>query len=469
VRIRWNRAPIGTSTCLPPASITDPFDGEATIGTPSANAKDSYLHAGLSLNTAYCYSVFVRTSTGWSAGRTVKARPFDSNATRVKWAYATGGTAVAPPTVSSVGILVMSNDRTIHALDRGSAGGEWPTNWMPTGLVGVAHSRSPVVPFVVPLAGADTVLFAADDATPGFLHAIDARTGNRPWAAQTQGLPMTGAPGGMFTQYGGVRDALFVGTRDVNVNNQLRAITLATGAFLEAYTGAGSPGPIGPINGSPAVDYGTHRIYFASRSRLGGDTLFCLEISPSPTLPVFTYKWSRNLGNITGSPVVRGGRVYVGTEGGAIYSVNADTGAVGDDRSFTPAPADGPVKGFLFPDRRNDDLIFATDTKVWSISDDAQPMTKNWEWSPAVANPNPSIVLYQPQTNLVYVGAANGELYELDFTNANPSTPPTWKRQILGGGLGQVGAPSLDIGVTPQLLVVGSEPGVLYGVEVPFP
>jgi len=32
-----------------------------------------------------------------------------------------------------------------------------------------------------------------------------------------------------------------------------------------------------------------------------------------------------------------------------------------------------------------------------------------------------------------------------------------------------VGAPSLDIGVTPRLLVVGSEAGVVYGVEVPFP
>jgi hypothetical protein len=40
---------------------------------------------------------------------------------------------------------------------------------------------------------------------------------------------------------------------------------------------------------------------------------------------------------------------------------------------------------------------------------------------------------------------------------------------MLGDGLGQIGAPSLDIGVTPQLLIVGSEPGVLYGVEVPFP
>src|SRR5262249_20292787 len=149
----------------------------------------------------------------WSPGRTITARAFDAS-TRpghsVAWAYATGGTAVAPPTVGGPAVLAMSNDRTVHALTRGSAGGLWPPSWVPTELNGVAHSRSPVVPLALPLNGADTVLFAADDATPGFLHAIDARSGVRPWPAQSQGLSMTGAPGGLFTQYGGALDLLFV-------------------------------------------------------------------------------------------------------------------------------------------------------------------------------------------------------------------------------------------------------------------
>jgi hypothetical protein len=114
--------------------------------------------------------------------------------------------------------------------------------------------------------------------------------------------------------------------------------------------------------------------------------------------------------------------------------------------------------------------MFATDTKVWSIRDDGSTpglMLENWQWT--TVGLNPSIVLFWPQTSFVYVGSRNGELYELDFTSANTSTPPTPKLQILGGGLGQVGAPSLDIGVgPPRLLIVGSEPGVLYAVEVPF-
>jgi hypothetical protein len=130
------------------------------------------------------------------------------------------------------------------------------------------------------------------------------------------------------------------------------------------------------------------------------------------------------------------------------------------------------VKGFVFPDRRNDDLVFATNTRVWSVSDTGAPvMSPNWQWT--VGGLNPSVVLYWPQTSYVYVGSRSGSLYQLDFTAAAPGTPPSHSVVLLGAGLAQVGAPSLDIAppdVTAgkKLLVVGSESGTLYGVEVPF-
>jgi hypothetical protein len=342
---------------------------------------------------------------------------------------------------------------------------------MPTELVGVAHSRSPVVPFTIPLNGAANVLFVADDSPTGVLHAVNAHSGGEVWPDKPQGKPVTGAPAGMFTQFGGIRYLLVVGTRDESNPNVFRALDVSNGATLEDYVGGGSGSQIGPINGSPAIDYATRRVYFASRRHLGsGHTLWCLEILAGGP-PVFSYKWSRDLGDISTSPVLRDGRVYVGTEAGTIYSVNASTGLLADDHTFTPAPADGPVKGFLFPDRRigNDDLYFATNTKVWSISDDAPLMTRNWEWTPPGPTPNPSVVLLRPQTDYLYVGSANGELYELSFGGVTYPVTPPHKLQVLGGGLGQVGAPSLDIGVTPRLLIVGSEPGVVYGLEVPFP
>ncbi len=79
----------------------------------------------------------------------------------------------------------------------------------------------------------------------------------------------------------------------------------------------------------------------------------------------------RALGDIDGSPVLRGGRIYVGSSagGGTVYSIDAATGDPALDRTFVHG--DGQVKGFVFPDRNSDDVYFATDNFVWGVSDGA--------------------------------------------------------------------------------------------------
>ncbi len=462
VKVRWNKAPNGTSACLPPV---DPFvaaDGEAGITSPSPGIRDGFPHAGLVLDTAYCYAVFVRVGSTWSGGRTVKARPFDAEIGAVKWAYSTGATSVVPPVVGKFGVLVMSNDRTVHALTRGAAGGTWPPSWVPRNLTGVAHSRSPIVPFgtasvVFP---GSSVLFAGDDA--GDVHAFDTETGapKRAPVKPSATATITGAPGALLEQYGGVRDLVLVGTRNTNASNPstFLGLDVSTGATVDAWIGSG------PMSGTPAVDYGTpQRAYFASRRLLGtGDTVWALDVGAGS--PAFTLAWSRDYGEFDTSPVLRGGRLYLGDTLGFVYSLRTSDGL--DPRSFTTG--DGAVRGFVFPDRRNDDILFSSSTKVWSLSDGAS-LTKNWEWSAGVAL---STILFWPQTSYVYVGGANGTLYQLDFSSATSSTPPVATPLVLGDGTGQVGAPSLDIGVDlgggKRLLVVGTEAGVVYGVAVPF-
>jgi outer membrane protein assembly factor BamB len=250
--------------------------------------------------------------------------------------------------------------------------------------------------------------------------------------------------------------------------NQLVALAAGSGALVGAPFDAG--GTIGPISGSPTIDYAGQRVYFTSRSRSGGHTVWCVHVDgTTPFVPCPGWN-DRSLGDVDGSPVLRGGRLYFGTVSGLVYSLDAATGS--GERTFSTL-GNGPVKGFVFPDRRGGDLIFATDTTVWSVSDAATAMTLRWQWTDGGLNP--SVVLYWPETNYVYVGSRNGRLYQLDFTNAGPGTPPTSTFVVLGDGRAQVGSPSLDVGVAPpdvspgkKLLVVGSESGTLYGVEVPF-
>jgi hypothetical protein len=125
------------------------------------------------------------------------------------------------------------------------------------------------------------------------------------------------------------------------------------------------------------------------------------------------------------------------------------------------------VKGFVFPDRDSKDIFLASNTKVFRVADenpDGSPMTKVWEWAGAA---NPSIVLFWREQRYVYVGGSNGTLWQLNLALI-PGDGGFASSKSLGDGKGQVGAPSLDSGVSPRLLVVGSESGVLYGVQVPF-
>jgi hypothetical protein len=136
------------------------------------------------------------------------------------------------------------------------------------------------------------------------------------------------------------------------------------------------------------------------------------------------------------------------------------------------------VKGFLFPDRRGDDLYFATNTTVWSVRDAAGTLTTNWTFDDG-GTLEPSLVLHWPQTDYLFFGGQDGKLYQLDFSAgppANPCAAPSCEVVILGDGTDLIGAPSLDIGVVPpdvspgkKLLLAGSESGRVYSVEVPLP
>jgi outer membrane protein assembly factor BamB len=268
----------------------------------------------------------------------------------------------------------------------------------------------------------------------------------------------------MFQVYGGVEDYLLVGTRDTLGDNRFYAIDPYNGGppldFFDDSAGAG----IGIINGMAAVDYANNRVVFASRKRGGGaDTLWCLNLLASPP-PAFSLAWSHDFGDIDSSPVMMGGRVYVvgDLSGGRLYSVDAVTGGF-----YAFNIGDGQVKDFIWPDWRNPgDLYFAADTSIHPMHDNGSNLVYQTPPGGPVglggASPT-SGVLVVPGTQLLYVGADDGHLYEIDFSQ----DPPFVKSVQLGDGGAVVGSPSLDW--HNDLIHVGTEAGVFYAVDTPLP
>jgi uncharacterized repeat protein (TIGR01451 family) len=451
---------------------TTPADGTSLYDAGTAGLKDRFVHGSLVNDQTYYYGAFVHRSAAplVSPGRFVRGRPFDTGGA-VKWAFSTGGFSVTPPTVGGAGIIATSNDLAVHAMARGPAGGEWPVGWLPFQVGGPVQSRSPVVPITVGASNPVVFLGAQD----GYVYALDGTVGGAalaPWgpANVSSGKVVQGAPAGIFAAFGGAYSYLLVGTRAATADNVFAAIDPASGAVVASFDNGGGVNGIGIINGTATVDYASPpHVYFASHAKAGGSatTLWCQTLGPAGS--VFTgcgWLTPRALGDIDGSPVIRGGRIYVGSSagGGTVYSIDAATGSPALDRAFLHA--DGQVKGFVFPDRNSDDVYFATDNRVWGFTDTAAlGLQEKYPGGISLgASVKPSPVLFVPGSHYVYVGGSDGRLYEIDVAGA-----PVVKSVPLGDGLSVVGAPSLDRGVSPNLVHVGTEAGVFYAVEVPLP
>jgi hypothetical protein len=462
VRIRYTEGSPCVYPTDPDSSGTWLVDKAGTAGDP-----DKAPHDPATNGTTYCYTVFVDKGGSWSTGRTNSGKPFGT-AGPLKWAFHSGMFSTTAPTVGAAGVIATNNGNAVHAMSRGPAGGEWPTGWRPLLLGGAVQNRSPIVPITVNASNPVVFLGAQD----GNVYAADGTAGGAaaaPWPAPAfAGGRVQAAPAGLFTDFGGDFDYLLVGTREALADNVFEAIDPANGTVLATFNNGGPGNGIGIISSMAAVAYlpGADRVYFTSYRRPGGsaNTLWCLELGPTPG--VFTPCWARDdLGDIESAPVLRGGRVYVGSTnaGGTLYSIDAASGSPASDRVFVHG--DGPVRGFVFPDRNSPtgDLYFAANTRVWGVTEIGSLLAD--KLGGGIALPNgavPTTLLFHPASQFIYVGGSDGWLYQIDTLQFPPSADYAAQ---LGASPLTLGAPSLDIGY--GLVHVGSEPGTFFAVQVP--
>ena len=464
ILVRADAFPTGPSDPL----ATSLYNG--SDGGPGGRWKVAHDTGAGSNGQTFYYGAWVHRSAApfVSPVRVVTGRPFDDTG-QVKWAFSTGSTAMTPPTVGAAGVIAPSNDGKLYAMERGAAapGGEWPASFEPIDVGGPVQLRSPVVPVTV--SGANPVAYVGSQ--DGSIYTIDATAGGSvPYLWVTPIGPMVqAAPAGIFGAFGGTLDYILVGTRDGSGPNAFVALDPYSGVEIDRWDNGGAgPGEIGIVNGMAVVDQfaSPPRVYFTNyeRTPVGSTlTLRCFELAATP--PVFNQVWARALGNIDSSPVLRNGRIYVGSPlgGGTLYSIDAlDGNNTALDRTFVHG--NGQVKGFVFPDRASNDIYFATDDFVWGVTDTGAAVMTDKFGGPVTlaAAVKPSPVLFTPGGHHVYVGGSDGKLYELDTLGA-----PGIKSVTLGNGLAAVGAPSLDI--VYDLIHVGTEAGIFYAVQIPLP
>lgn len=460
LRIRWNERANPCSGADYPTSPTGPSTGVVTPDVALVGSRQSQIHehTGLTLDRNYCYTAWVvYPGPAYSTIAQASGRPFDATGS-IRWKYFTGATAVAAPAIGLDAVVGVSNDRGVHAMERGPSGGPWPPQWSPVTLGDVAQNRSPVVTS----GGVSRVYVASQD---GRVQAIDVRTGAVIWSTALTPAPAQAAPAGIFTAFGGAYDYVLVGTHASTNANRFYALDPANGTIIDYYPKAGDDVvvPMGPISQMASVDYAARRVYFGLMNPTTY-SLVCLDLGAPPD--ALRLAWGLTVGDIDEtktSPVLRGGRVYVGSRNDKVWSIPAATGSFAG--AYEKGVGDGGVKGFVFPDRRNGDLYFATNNKVQALTDTGTALANKWV---DVNVKGASMVVLQTSTNHLYAGSSDlggstAGLVEIDVSVGAPSL----KSIVLESSNVVVGAPALDIGY--GLVHVGSEAGTFYAVQVPLP
>jgi hypothetical protein len=464
VLVRWN---VGASCTAPANTIVSVTGGQfylfmdLGIAVNSPGETQLVEHLNRPLGIRHCYALFAIyppfiTTTERA---TVVATPFNATApASVAWAYSSPSTSVVPPTVGVDAVYTASTDGVVHAMQRGDSGGPWPTAWNPVALGKPAHNRSPVVPLPY---GAR--LFVGTES--GEVHAVDGKNGAIAWsrsAAFNTQLPniggVQGTPAGLFKSFGGLNDVILVGTNLGTSDNTYYALDPVTGLNLST----NSHGLMGGVPGMGVVDYTGNRVFFLTTATSGTLWGFDLGTAGSPNLnpSVLASGNPVAVGSANGAAVLRDGRLYFGTADHNVRALRLSDGA-----SDAYDHGNGEAKGFVFPDRRNGDLYFSTDSYVWAVRDDLEPASPNLTLHWSVDDiPTPSIVLHRPGTDFLYVGGGDGRLYEIDVAAADPQGT---KKSLVLEANSQIGAPSLD--GPNNLVLVGSATGVVYAVRVPLP
>ena len=429
---------------------SDPFDGTLLVDQAgTAGAHDTTAHTGLTNGTTYYYAAFVDNGSGqFSAARTVSARPFDT-AGDVKWAYSAGASALAPPGIGSA--YGVANDRVLHSMATAPADGTWPAGWTPMAMNAPAQARPPILP--ITLGAASKVAFVGSQ--DGRIYAVDANAGQQLWQSPDLGGMVQAGPAGIFTAFGGAHDLILAGIRNSGGDSAFHGLNLADGTVAWTFDNGGGASGIGVISSAAAVDYPNLRVYFASRGKPGGSshTVWCLTFTESGA----NLLWSRDIGDVDGSPIQVGDRVYVGTNAGRIYALDAADGS--DEWGMPFDAADGPIKGYVWPRFGTSELLFATSTKLWSINDNGTTASLNWM---EAGVPGPSVPLAAPFAPYVWAGGSDGKLYQLDISGATPTVTSV----TLGAGSAALGSPAFDI--VAGVAYVGSDEGRMYAVTVPI-
>jgi outer membrane protein assembly factor BamB len=295
------------------------------------------------------------------------------------WRVKTGVRPRSAPAVAA-GTVYVGGDAGLHALDAATGNQRWLFE------TEEEISASPaVIEGVVYVGSAD-----------GAFYAIDAGTGIERWRFET---------GGKIRSSAVIVDGVIYFT---SFDGYIYALDIASGAELWRYETE-----LDDLTSSPAVANGV--LYFGG-GRIEGGSVYALDLS---TRESYWKDPVRVAGAVGSSPMVLDGFVYVGSDVGSLYGIDAKSGEVVCEfptgRLVRSSPS--TYNGMILIGNRKQSLFALAgggncDTPVWEVR------VRDWVDSP------PTVA-----GDTIYFGSLDNNLYALDATTQEIR----WSHQTGGG------------------------------------
>jgi hypothetical protein len=423
-----------------PAGPNDPAAMLVGDVAGAAGAVDSIAHGPLTQGTTYFYSAFVDDGAAvFSAAKRSFGQPRDDSGP-FNWSYTMGGPLPIAGVHPNNRYYALSND-ALHLVDNGVFGGRWPVGLQPAAL-----ADPPSVTRPVPVSTLDRV-FVSTRSGKVLARDLD---GNPVWESPVLGTAVDGS-----ITLDSDTGIVFVGARVDNGDSRFYGLRLSDGQIAWSFDNGGGASGMGPIVGGAAWNNG--RVYFASTQKPGGtgttETVFCLSYDDTSA----TKEWSASIGDAAASVgasfdgSVQFTNLYAANTSGELYAFDLTAGNEGNLKWIYDTQ-DGPVRGVIFSVFDSQPIFFSTDSQVQSID---QTGSSLWQYN--VLDPSPVVVLLVGGPSRVYVGGADNVVYSIRASDGGDVQP-----FVVGTGASRFGSPSIDVG---GLLLIGSENGVLYGLD----
>ena len=209
-----------------------------------------------------------------------------------------------------------------------------------------------------------------------------------------------------------------------------------------------------PIYSSPVIDSG--KVFVGSNS----GKLYAIQAATGALMPGYPFSSS---GAIETSPAVENSIVAFGTDDGTLYFLNETTGT-----ELGSYEASGPIRSS--PAIWNDLALFGSnDTNIYGVSVTSHSLV--WKYKtggPVVGSPVVS------QNGIAFVGSMDGNVYAVNGSNGNLIWKTPTGPVVSSGSLANAVGPNCCAGrqVLPSqeyylsMFYISSESGIVYGIRV---